>query len=177
MAVEQIAKTHQRKWDLIENHTLENSLRDGETYYLTTQGMCDCGTGLGVLAGDPAVREPDYTRKVKRLRQKGWSDAKIERWIENKERGRNVRLSEADCLDDPPADVVRWMNFIEEVLDSKSATYVGLLVHWYEGLIETERINVVDRKWIHYGEVNSEYLLRADEDVIHTFSFYRHHST
>lgn len=168
-AVGRVAKSHLRKWQPLEKHSLRSTLRDGETYYLTTRGMCDCGTGLGVLTtGTP--REPNYQRKAKRLRKKGWSETKIELWLDGKRRElEKIESRNADYLTNPPVDVVHWKEFISDVLDANLAEYVGLIVHWYDGLIETERINITDRRWIPYEEVSHEYLLRAEEDVIHTF--------
>ncbi len=175
LAVKRMAKAHLLKWEFIENHALRKTLRDGETYYTTTNGMCDCGTGLGMLAEDRGVREPDYKRKAKRLRKKGWSDTKIERWMEDKQRDRQqARSRNANYVTNPPIDVVHWKEFIVGVLESKASRYLGLLVHWYNGSIETESINIVDRTWVIYTDVDCEYLLRASEDVIHTFYLDRH---
>ena len=168
-SVRRFAKAHLLKWERMEKHSLQSTLREGETYYLTTRGTCDCGTSLGILHDDERP-EPDYERKKKKLRKKRWSDQKIERWIEDKRRDLEKAMDRnTHHLSNPPIEVVHWLRLISDVLDAKAASYVGLLKHWYNGLIETERINIVDRRWIPYKDLDHEYLLRADEDVIHTF--------
>ena len=168
-AVERIAQAHGRRWEVMEKHSLQRVLRDGETYALTTAGHCDCGTGLGMLARH-ARQQPDYSRRVKKLRKQGWSEARIERWLDEK---RKRELDLAAYLTTPPNDVLTWCEFVREVLNSGAAKYVGLLLHWYSGLIETEPSSVRDRRWIPLDDLNHECLLRADEDVIHTFCIRR----
>jgi hypothetical protein len=172
--VRQFAKTHLLKWELMQKHSLKSTLREGETYYRTTRGTCDCGTGVGILHDDERP-EPNFERKAKKLKKKGWSGHKIERWIEDKRRDmEKAKDRNTHYLSNPPIDVVHWMGFISDVLDAKAASYLGLLKHWYDGLIETERINVFDRRWIPYKKLDHEYLLRAEEDVIHTFSLHEY---
>jgi hypothetical protein len=156
----------------MEQHSLQSTLREGETYYLTTRGTCDCGTGIGILH-DLQRPVPDYERKKKKLRKKGWSDHKIERWIADKRRElEKAKDRNTQYLSNPPIDVVHWMGFISDVLNAKAASYLGLLKHWYDGLIETERINIVDRRWIPFNKLDHECLLNAEDDVIYTFALH-----
>lgn len=164
-AVEQIAQGYGRRWEELAENGLKPALRSGERYYFTSRG-CDCGTGVGRLAPDPDYQEPDYRRQVARFRKKGWSDAKIRRWLDEK---LAQRTTETDVVSRPPGDVIKWRAFVDEVLNSGSADYIGLLLHWYDGLIESERIDLGKRHWNRHSQLSKEYLLRAEADALHIF--------
>lgn len=160
----QIAKAHGRRWDPIDNASINTALRAGESYYYTSHG-CDCGCGFGVLARSSS-HPPDYESKLEDFRKKGWSSAKIERWLNEKRKSEAWRT---DFLASPPDDVILWHKFVHEVIDAGAARYVGLLVHWYSGGLETETIPIQTRRWTTIADLNCEHLLRAEEDVLHLF--------
>lgn len=84
-AVRRLAKASLLKWEPLDNPGVIKQLRHGERYFLTTRGMCDCGTEIGVsvrTAGTLPPRDADISREVKKLKKKGWTDAKVDRWIE-----------------------------------------------------------------------------------------------
>jgi hypothetical protein len=164
-AVEQIAKSYDRRWEEITENGLKPRLRSGERYYFTSRS-CDCSTGVGRLAPDPDYQEPDYSRQVARFRKKGWSEAKIRRWLDEK---LAQRATEEDVVSRPPDDIIKWRAFIDEVLTSESADYIGLLLHWYDGLIESEAIVLGKRHWNRHSQLSEEYLLRAEADALHIF--------
>ncbi|MCU0706943.1 MAG: hypothetical protein MUF23_01490 [Pirellula sp.] len=43
-AVRRLAKTSLLNWEPLDNPGVIKQLRRGERYFLTTRGMCDCGT-------------------------------------------------------------------------------------------------------------------------------------
>ncbi len=84
-AVRRLAKASLLKWEPLDNPGVIKKLRRGERYFLTTRGMCDCDTEIGVsvrTAGTLPPRDADLSREVKKLKKKGWTDAKVDRWIE-----------------------------------------------------------------------------------------------
>src|SRR5258708_6292482 len=59
-------------------------LAPGETFGRITQRYCDCGTALGgsSIAARVAERERKWAEhKIERLRRKGWSQQRIDRWL------------------------------------------------------------------------------------------------
>ena len=87
----------QFKLDLapLQNRYVQRQLVAGESLFLTTRGECDCGTVLGSLKA-PDTSPGDYTQQVRRLREKGWGQAKINRWVEQKEENRANRARIAE---------------------------------------------------------------------------------
>ena len=135
---------------------VEMALRSGEGYFLTTAGHCDCGTSLGALnrgkkIGD--VQEVD----VKRLRSKGWSEAKISRWLDQKGHSSKGKR-----------DLQRWHEFLTETLQSGLTPYIGIIVHFYSGPL-TERIPIQKREVIEFSGLNLEQLGQLQEDIIYEF--------
>jgi hypothetical protein len=126
-----------------------------------------------MLREEHGLLGPDYERQRKKLRKKGWSDKKIDRWIDDKQHdSRKAMERNLHCVNNPPRDVRHWLEFISEVLNAKAATHLGLLVHWYDGPIETERVRIIERRWTPLKKLDYNYLLRADHDMIHTFQLH-----
>jgi len=83
----------------VRNGRVEEQLPRGTVYLSATGGMCDCGTILGRLRRDEAS-SPGGTRERDRhrLRKKGWGEARIARWEEERkaiaERDERLRMEE-----------------------------------------------------------------------------------
>src|SRR5688572_15732863 len=74
---------HRLGFVVLQNPNVAAQLSDGERHILTTRGHCDCGTVLG------SHREAaNHERELEKLRKKGWGEAKIERWVEQKRAAR-----------------------------------------------------------------------------------------
>src|SRR2546423_1121795 len=76
--------SHKLGFELISNPHVSKQLESGDWYILTTRGQCDCGTSLGSLSRPEANKVISYDRELKKFRKQGWSEAKIERWLEQK---------------------------------------------------------------------------------------------
>ncbi len=135
---------------------VEMALRSGEGYYLTTDGHCDCGTSLGALNRG---KKKGYVQEVdvKRLRSKGWSEAKISRWLEQKRHSSKGQR-----------DLQRWHEFLTETLQSGLTPFIGIVVHSYSGLL-TEHIAIQKREVIGFSALSLEQLSQLQEDVIYEF--------
>lgn len=166
-AVEALFHLGQRKLDAQKNASISSQLRPGECYYVTTRGNCDCGTPLGELARAESGSEAfDPDAQGKKLRRKGWSEARISRWLKQKE---DQLASAAQTL---PAGgslgTEAWRALITDVLRSGNTPYVCLLLHWYSGPV-SGRIQLSGREVIDHQELTSERLARMREDVLYEF--------
>lgn len=84
-AVLPLAKASRLKWEPLDNPGVLKQLHPGELYFLTTRGMCDFGTEIGVSIrtdGTLPNRDPDLSREIKMLKKKRWTENKMDRWIE-----------------------------------------------------------------------------------------------
>ena len=172
-AVRQCADQWGHGWEAIDNRHVLGQLRPGERYYLTTRKHCDCGTALGSLGPEWQHRSKAPADKVPSLRRKGWSEAKIARWLKDKERAAGHRQrAEALHSDHPPMpEEEMWLGFLRAVIERGVAGSVGLLLHWYSGGVESERIDLKDRTRVSLGELN-EIVLR-DMDYDHLYDIRR----
>lgn len=171
-AVRRLAAAFMLKWEPLENPGVLKQLCDGELYFLTTRGMCDCETefGAGLRAADSlSPLERDLTRDVKKFKKKGWSEAEIDRWIEKTmlEAARK-RQKVAAYLRGPHPELDRWIQFVSAVLADALADWVGVLLHWYAGDIRTEAIWAGNRRWVNSSDFTQDYLLTAEEDTLYT---------
>ena len=78
-------------WDVVHNRHVAAQLRNAERHYSTTRKYCDCDTPLGSLGSFQRGRQEDPTEKIPLLRKRGWSEAKIARWLEDKGRAAGHR--------------------------------------------------------------------------------------
>ncbi len=143
---------------------MTDHLREGEGYYLTTRGHCDCGTDIGALARRPPAKK--LSRKVRKLRRKGWSEGKIQRWLESiaDPVARHERLEQEGS---PEAE--RWYRFLREAVTSGTARSVGLLLHVYRRAVVDEGVSMSGRSRISIRDVDASFLLTLESDHIYEF--------
>jgi hypothetical protein len=165
-----IFELHKLGFKLISNPHVSAQLEAGDLYLLTTRGHCDCGTALGSLVGFAVKENRSRERELKKFRKEGWSKAKINRWLEQKEqmKEKHVREDEARAKGSSH-ELDQWVRLITDVLKSGSAHRIGLLLHVYRGGIESERISILRKEKVKLRELTEELLTRIKEDVVYEF--------
>jgi hypothetical protein len=161
-------KSHGFGFELISNPHVAQQIGPQDWYILTSGKYCDCGTALGSLVNRVPVKNIDYERQVNKLRKQGWSEAKIKRWLEQKEQTKERHLREDEALakgGDPELD--RWIMLFDELINVRQIPTMGLLLHWYHGSVETERIKIQRRERLRLSEVTAERLMKIEEDVLY----------
>src|SRR5688572_29179278 len=68
----------------LENPSVQKYLGAGSRYYRAYESVCDCHVALG-RAVTAQRRQKPAAAEVPSLRRKGWSQAKISRWLLEKE--------------------------------------------------------------------------------------------
>ncbi|NJC87307.1 MAG: hypothetical protein FIB02_02060 [Desulfuromonas sp.] len=162
-----IAGRNHRKLEPLENASVMAQLKRGEAYFLTTRGMCDCGTTLGyaLRAADTKSLEPIH--QVRKLRAKGWSEAKIARWLQAKEKAvedksRRGQFFDKECNAD-------WYRFLMEILESGLADYVGLLLRWYSRPL-SGKFALRSRVTVNLETAGVEVLSYLEDGILYEFS-------
>ena len=169
-SVAPIFESHKLGFELISNPHLSAQLEAGDLYLLTTRGHCDCGTALGSLNGSAARDELSYERELKKFRKQGWSEPKINRWLEQKEQTKEKHLREHEAqAKGSTHELNHWVRLITDVLTSGYARRIGLLLHMYHGGIESERIGILRRDKVKLADLTPELLMRIKEDVVYEF--------
>jgi hypothetical protein len=137
-AVRRVLAGHGRGFEAVENRHLAALLKPGELYVLPAPKHCDCGTALGSAAA-PAGKAPDPERDAEKKRRAGWSEAKISRWLVEKEKHSRATAERAARMDEEAGGGEDWAGLLEQLRAEAGLAYTGILLHWYRGPM-TERI-------------------------------------
>ena len=154
----------------LENGDVRRHLSSGEQHFYTTRYDCDCGTVLGSAHDRPDSSPRDLSRKADRHRRSGWSEAKIERWLEQCRKADaryQEQLSERDR--ERCNRVEDWLALISLIVTNKSTPYLGLLLHDYSGPLDSESIRITERRTISTRDLTHADLEGMVEDVIYVF--------
>jgi len=160
-AAAKIFEKHRLSLRIIHNPHLALALAK-DIYLATNSGPCDCGTPLG--SRRPGSTPPAES-EVAKLRKKGWGEAKIRRWQEQKaEAGKRTDRQSEAMARTPEAEA--WVALISDML--RAVPYFVLLLHSYSGGIQNERINPT-REVVARTDLTADKLLSISEDVLYEF--------
>ena len=166
-AAASIARQYGRIWEPLNNPFIAPQLDPGEEHFTTTSSHCDCGTKIGLCTRPAAGRnERAAERKISRLRHKGWSNAKIERWLSEK-RATEKRREKKGLEVSGVTLIEAWEDLLRTLVTQLPIAYVGLLLHWYYGDLQSERINILRRVSVPVSNLNPTFLLEIEEDVLY----------
>jgi hypothetical protein len=167
-SVAPIFGSHKLGFKLISNLHVSQQLDSGDWYILTTKEYCDCGTALGSLNRQSVDKVATYERDLEKFRKLGWSEAKIQRWLEQKRQTKERHQREDESRAQGGAqELDRWVAFLNELLKSGHARRFGLLLHSYQGSIESEPIHIQRREKLRLADLNPERLMKVEEDVLY----------
>ena len=152
-----------------DNEFVKSQLKSGEDYLVKRTSICDCGTQLGLVS---RTNTPDTTRiekrEVDKLKKKGWSETKIKRWLTDREKtSEKDKIKYDRIVNGVHLDIANWIDYINKVFTETKTQHFGLLLHWYKGGLEDERIKLKDRIKVKLSELTPDTLLKMDEDVIY----------
>ena len=165
-AIAALLDRHALGFERIDNPHVRGQLRPGDVQVSTTRKMCDCGTMLASRSR-PEVEERTLEREVRKLRAKGWSEARIERWLAEKAMAADRAVRERGSMaDGHEPEVERWLAVISEALNAGYARRFGLLVHWYSGGLESERLQLGPTQSVPLSELSATTLLEMREDAL-----------
>jgi len=102
---------------------------------LVREKGCDCGTGIGSRApesDEPRPLEPE----IAKLRRKGWSESRIERWRHEKTALRDNTWAPLDRKGQRDIDV--WVAILRECAESRDVQSVGLIVRSFDVLLSKD---------------------------------------
>jgi hypothetical protein len=162
-ALTAIADRHGRGLRALSNPSIQQQLKAGENYFLTTTGHCDCGTPLGAHA---ATAADDTHAQIRKLRLKGWSETKIARW--NEQRGEHQAQKTAADRIAAEAGIAEWQAFLAAALARNDTPYICLLLHMYDGALDRD-MELSARQTVKLREADTVFLGAMSEDVLYEF--------
>jgi ribosomal protein S16 len=157
-SIDQVLRKHGRQAKPIANASVARALAPGEAQFLTTVGHCDCGTALAPLTVDRASKR---TAQAAKLSKKGWSQAKIERWLKDSVKA-DAKAEERRHASTPDS-VELWSRVVGDLMSTPGVQQAGLLLHFYSGDIDNEDIEAT-RETVPLGEFEAHLRgLREDQ--------------
>lgn len=162
-ALTSIAAEHHLSIEPVFNPSACAQLRRGEGWFRIGSGPCDCDTPLGSRGVDDTTVQA-MARRVAKLRRRGWSDARVDRWREQKFASRDRRTS---TTHGPSA--LDWATFLRSALGTGETAFLGILVHWYTASLESEEIRVDARRIVAGSEISPDLLLDLEHEILYEF--------
>ena len=163
--VKPLLDKHAMSFQAIANTCVEAQL-GGDRLVRATFSVCDCHSGLGTAGkGEVLPTAASDLAHVQKLKKKGWSEHKIERWLA--EQNSSLERHQKDKRTKYDTELKAWRQFIEAMLASGAVKRMGLMLHTYHGLLEEEPISIKAREELALSESFEETLLAMDEDVIY----------
>ena len=153
----------------IQNKKIKSQLRSEELYLRATRDYCDCDSILGSLNPQQEYQKLYNSKKVKTLKKKKWSEERITSWIEDKIKNKNIEKKTKLTPLEIETKLNRWTKFIQELLNNKDVSRVGILKHWYSGGLEDEEFIIKKTEKIKLSEITEELLLNLNEDTLYEF--------
>lgn len=166
-AVRAVLERYGRTTRPVDNPSVGNVLRGGERQILTTRGHCDCGTVLTIRHEKDAGLarlENKIDREIVRWRRAGWSDAKIDRAVEN-QRQAGTRPARRHGGTDT---IELWDAVLDDLSRDAGLPYAGLLVRFYEAGVEDD-VFPATRRELSVQTSRREALSALNEDEVTLF--------
>jgi hypothetical protein len=139
-----------------------------ELYFRPTRAYCDCGTVLGSArhANTPEEAAERSAAEVARLEKQGWSAAKIAR----RQAQRNAEPSRAHKRQtDRETEAQRWLALLSEVLATARIDHLGLMVHWYNGSLDTADLPKGKPRRVPLKNASLAFLRGMEDGVLYRF--------
>jgi hypothetical protein len=167
----EISKPHGLHFIDIKNEFVEQQLPQGTIYLWKKSSHCDCGTALGCMnLRNQQTEVPDRESETKRLRKKGWSEAKIQRWVEEKDKASDKKEARNEMYrHSQELRAEEWVKFIKDAVAHPAVGEFGLLLHFYKTAPERETIELKRHETTSVHTLSPEYLMSIDEDVLYLF--------
>jgi len=112
-------------------------LLPGESFGRMTHSYCDCDAPLAIADSRERMAHGKDLRiehKLERIRRKGWSPNRIERWLSQVEADRDRQIEHVD--DGAATDTREWRDWLRHAFEEVGIDYVGLLVDDFSGRLD-----------------------------------------
>jgi hypothetical protein len=151
---------------------VQNQLKSEESYIWKRCKYCDCGTLLGSFNEKNAKQTEGVNElKIEKLKRKGWSETKIQRFLNDKSKKieQNAKDLERQKIS-AENGIQEWVDFCKKLFEMTSIKTFGILLHWYRGGVSSERISLNGRVVIDKSELATTNLLEIEEDTLYIIS-------
>ena len=165
----QIFHNFEMAFSPVNNKHIKSQLRPGEQYFRATKAYCDCDSVLGTLSTSQRQAALMDSKKVKKLRKKGWTEEEIENWAKDKIAKKKRKVGRKTWPELINKQATHWINFIREIFNTSKTSRLGLLKHWYSGGLESEEILIKETQKVNIQDISVYLLSHLDEDILYEF--------
>ena len=160
------------RFSKVNSGTVASVLQAGELFGRMTSRHCDCGTALaisGITDRATERKREGIEHKLDRLRRKGWSRSRIERWLAQVEadRDRHAKAKAEVAANEARA----WCDWLHDALEEVRVEHVGLLVDDYDGLLDdaysADEKPTPSERDVRLRDVDERFLERLDKGVLY----------
>lgn len=141
-------------------------------YFRPTKGLCDCGTDLG-NANYISATVDKTSKKIADLRKKKWSEAKINRWLNEHQLSEQKRLKSNEVrekLDTSKVKNKSWLKLFNAILENNEFKVFGFLFHEYHGNQTTEDFVLKAKVHFNLKQIDESDLDKLEPDVPYEIS-------
>ncbi len=167
--VREILHVYDMIFSQINNKSIQSYLKPGQLNFRPTKKYCDCDTALGAFNRQNEYVKLLQSKKVRHLKKKKWTQEQIDNWIWEKIDKRKPHIKKYITPMERENEITKWLNFFHEIVNLESISRVGLLKHWYNFTLENEKIILKRIEKVDLNDINKEFLLDLEEDVLYEF--------
>ena len=150
-------------YTLLQNQNLNKLISLDLKVIFTTKSHCDCGSVIGIDTKDNSINR-DIEKEIKKLKRKKWSDGKIQKYLENREKAELRKQSETGETNKIELD--NWFNTINDCFCKNISKRFGILTHFYSGTIEDEMFDKLSTKKCNFKDFQVDSLKELDFDKL-----------
>ncbi|MFX0137806.1 MAG: hypothetical protein ACFFDN_29465, partial [Candidatus Hodarchaeota archaeon] len=130
---------------------------------------CDCDTALGAFNRQKEYEKLLLSKKVKNIKKKKWTQEQIDNWIWEKIKKSTPHVKKYITPMERENEINKWLNFLHEIIALQNVSQIGILKHWYHSTLEHEEIIVKRTEKVNLNDINKEFLLYLEEDILYEF--------
>ncbi|MDI7189493.1 hypothetical protein [Leptospira santarosai] len=159
--IQKMLKSYNLEFNEIINPYILNQLSNRYRYFRPTTSTCDCDSELGKSNG---YQKNKHKSAISKLQKKGWSQSKIDRWIEER---KNYKIKTDPKVES--SNKMFWHQFIVKFLKTNLSNEFGLLVHWYEKNLEDENFHLKNIQKIKFESISDFNFSKIEYDTLYLF--------
>lgn len=158
----QLCEKHGFGTDAMDNVSLRVLMPHG-IQFLPVGGSCNCDTALG-FAQRTTYQSHDLEHDIRKLKRKGWTTTKIERWRKSKEHSLQQKERQ------PYLELSRWKAWINEIVGIHTVKDFMIVLHFFKGTLDSEPIQIKRVEKLNIETLSVEQLALLDSDVLYQFT-------
>ena len=151
-----------------ENQSIKTQILHTENYFLLPSRTYNfyCALGLDLHTRKQNAGKGDQ-RIIANLKNKGWSEAKLERYFVDKQKKENIR-DQVNEIDEQKEsnELNNYMNFVKTLFKTSTTTAFGLLYRMDVISSENQKIKITNRKKVLLKNLTTQNFSTLDENEL-----------